>query len=96
MLIQWNKHVWSLFLHILPDFSINRAENVAKNIKYPFSYTWFLKTKWRQRQLSNVIMSPKRHIYACNFFEKESIGEMISHGRNVFQWNVMHANQGPI
>ena len=20
------------------------------NIKYPFSYTWFLKTKWRQRQ----------------------------------------------
>ena len=34
VLMQCNKHVQSLFLHILPDFSINRADNVAENIKY--------------------------------------------------------------
>ena len=54
-------------------------------LKHPFSYTWFLKTKWRQRQLSNVITSPQRHIYACNGFANEIFGEMISHGRNAFQ-----------
>ena len=37
------------------------------NIKYPFSYTWYLKTKWRQRQLSNVITSP-RIIYTRTTF----------------------------
>ena len=61
------------------------------NIKYPFSYNWFLKTKWRQRQVSNVIASPHRHIYA-----NESIGEMTSHGRNAFPCNAMHTNQGPV
>ena len=66
------------------------------NIKYNFSYTWFLKTNWCQRQLSNVIASPKRHIYACNVFTKESIGERTSHGRNAFPCNVMHINQGPV
>ena len=34
--MQWNKHVWSLFLHILPYFSINRTENVAYTLKIPF------------------------------------------------------------
>ena len=29
VLMQWHQHVWSLFLHILPDNSINSAENVA-------------------------------------------------------------------
>ena len=43
------------------------------NIEYPFSYTWFLKTKWRQRQLSNVITSLERHICACNVFANENI-----------------------
>ena len=66
------------------------------NIKYPFSYTWFLKTKWRQRQLSNIITSPQRHIYACNIFANEIIDEMIGHGRNAFLCNVMHVNQGPV
>ena len=66
------------------------------NIKYPFSYAWFLKTKWRLCQLSNVITSPQRHIYACNVFANGSIREMISHGRNAFQCNVMHANQGSV
>ena len=34
--MQWNRHEWSLFLHILPDFSINRAENVSKTSNIPF------------------------------------------------------------
>ena len=38
----------------------------------------------------------QRHRYACHVFANESIGEMISHGRNTFQCNGMHANQGPI
>ena len=63
MLMHWNKHVWSLFLHNLPD---KQRWKRRINIKYPFSFTWFLKKKWRQRQLSNVITSPQRHIYACN------------------------------
>ena len=94
--MQWNKHVWSLFLHFLTWFQHKPRWKRRLNIKYPFSYAWFLKTKWRPRQLSNVITSPKRHIYACNVFANESIGEMISHGRNAFQCtcNVMHANQG--
>ena len=29
VLMQWNKNMWSLFLHILPDFNRNRTENVA-------------------------------------------------------------------
>ena len=67
----------------------------------------FLRTKWRQRQLSNVITPPHRHSCDCNalqsrnefpynVFANESIGEMISHGRNALQCNVMHANQGPV
>ena len=35
-------------------------------------------------------------IYTCNVFANESIGKMISHGRNAFPCNVMHANQGPV
>ena len=66
------------------------------NIKYLFSHTWFLKTKWRQRQTSNVITSPQRHKYACNVFANESIGKMTSQGRNAFQCNAMHAYQGPV
>ena len=38
-----------VILYILPDFNLNRTEHVAKTF-YPFSYTGFLKTKWRQRQ----------------------------------------------
>ena len=77
-------------------FQLKQRWKRRLNIKYPFSFTWFLKTKWRQRQLSNVITSPQRHIYACNVFANESIGEMISHDRNTFQCYVMHANQGPV
>ena len=61
-------------------FQHKQCWNRRLNIKYPFSYTWLLKTNWRQRQLSNVITSPQRHIYACNVFMNETIGEMISHG----------------
>ena len=28
-LIQWNKYVWLLFLHILPVSNLNHTENVA-------------------------------------------------------------------
>ena len=35
-------------------------------------------------------MSPQRHIYACIVFAIESIGEMISHGRNAFQLNLIY------
>ena len=37
--MQCNKHVWSLFLHILPYFNQIRTENTAKTLKYPFSWT---------------------------------------------------------
>ena len=30
VLMQWNKHEWSLFLHILPNFNLNGTENVTK------------------------------------------------------------------
>ena len=66
-------------------FQHKRRWKRCLNIKYSFSYTWFLKTKWRQRQTFNVITSPQRHIYACNVFANESIWEMIIHGRNTFQ-----------
>ena len=39
----------------------------CQNIKYPFSYTWFLNTKWRQRQTFERHSSPC-HIYACTVF----------------------------
>ena len=42
------------------------------------------------------LKKPELNIYACNFFANENIGKMISRGRNAFQCNVMHANQGPV
>ena len=60
MLMQWNKHVWSLFLHNLPDFSINRIENVPLNI--PLLTLDFSKQNGLSVKLSNIITSP-RHIY---------------------------------
>ena len=39
-----------IFLHILPYSNQNRTENTAQTLKYPFSYTLYLRTKWRQRQ----------------------------------------------
>ena len=47
-------------------------------------------------KLSNVITSPQRHIYACNAFANENIGEMIRQGPNALQCNIMHANQGSV
>ena len=83
-------------VHILPDYIINRAENVALTLHIPFLTLYFSKQNGVSVKLSNVIKSPQRHIYACNVFANQSIGEMISHGRNAFQCYVMHANQGPV
>ena len=54
------------------------------NIKYPFLTLDFSKQNGASVKLSNGITSLQRHIYACNVFANESIGEMISHGRNAF------------
>ena len=62
--MQWNKHVWLLFLHILPDFSINSTENVAKTLNIPFLRIDFSK----QNGVSvNFRTSLRRHnvIYTC-------------------------------
>ena len=74
--------------------SAYRAENVAKTLNIPFLTLDFSKQNGVSVKLSNVITSPQRHIYACNVFANESIGEMTSHGRNAFPCNVMHTNQG--
>ena len=34
--MQWNKHVKSLFLHIVPDSNQKPAESTAKTLKYHF------------------------------------------------------------
>ena len=34
--MQWNKHVWLLFLHILPDSNKNHPENAAKILSIRF------------------------------------------------------------
>ena len=78
VLMQWNKHVWSLFLHILPYSSSIRTENAAKTLTCPFSYTGFLQTKWRR------LCTFERHyvITVRNVFANKNIGEMISLVRN--------------
>ena len=83
-----------VILAFLPDFSINRAENVALTLNIPFLTLNFSKQNGVSVKLSNVITTPQRHIYACNIFATEGIGEIISHGRNAFQCNVMHES-GP-
>ena len=67
--MQWNKRVIAILAHFTWCQHKQRWKR-RLNIKYSFSYTWFLKTKWRQRQLSNVITSPQRHIYACATFSR--------------------------
>ena len=91
--MQWNKHVWSLFLYILPDFNLNRTEHVAKTF-YPFSYTGFLKTKWRQRQTFERHNVPTASLSAQSFREQNH-RRMISQGRNAFPCIVLQNNQGP-
>ena len=44
--MQWNKHVWSLFLHILPSSNPIRTENAAKTLNCPFSYTGYKQMAW--------------------------------------------------
>ena len=69
VLMQWNKHVWSLFLHILPEFSIHRAENVALTLNIPFLTLDFSK----QNGVSvNVRTSLRRHnvIYTRTTFSR--------------------------
>ena len=57
---------------------MNRAENVALTINIPFLTLDFSKQNGVRVKLSNVITSPQRHIYACNVFANESIGETLS------------------
>ena len=83
-----------MFFHALTFASINRAENVSLTLNISF-FTLDLKKNGVSVKLSNVITLP-RHLYACNVFANKSISEMISHGRNAFQCNVMHVNQGPV
>ena len=57
VLMQWNKHVWSLFLHILPYSSPIRTENAAKTLNCPFLTLDFSKQNGVGCVLSNVITS---------------------------------------
>ena len=81
---------------ILSYFSIIRAENVAYTLNIHFLTLYFLKHNGVSVKLSNVITSAQRHMYACNVFANESIGEMISYGRSAFSCNVMHTNRGQV
>ena len=65
------KHVWSLFLHILPAFNLNHTAKVASTLKYNLSYTGFLKQNGVSVKLSNDIMSPQRHRRAQRFREQK-------------------------
>ena len=67
--MQWNKHVWSLFLHILPDFSINSAESVAKTLNIPFLT---LDISKQNGVRVNFRKSLRRHnvIYTCATFSR--------------------------
>ena len=49
-------------------------------MKYPFSHTKYLHTKWRQRQLFECHNVQQRQRRAQRFCE-QNIGEMISDGR---------------
>ena len=45
-----NKESGRIVTYFLPDSNQYRTENTVKTLKYPFSYTEYLYTKWRQRQ----------------------------------------------
>ena len=85
-----------VILAYFTSFSINRAENVSQTLDIQCLKLDFLKQNGVSVKLSNAITSPQRHIYACNVFANESIGEMIGHGRNAFPFNVMHTHRGPV
>ena len=67
-----------MFYLILTKISLKTP---LKTLKYPFSYTEYLHTKWRQ--LSNVITYNNVRD-ARNVFVNKRIGEMISQGRKYF------------
>ena len=63
-------------------FQRKPAENVAETLNTPFLTRDFTKQNGVSVKLSNVITSSQRHKYARIIFANESVGEMISHGRN--------------
>ena len=79
VLMKWNRHGWSLFLHNLPDANETPTENTAETSKYHLYYTGFLQTKWRQ----NVITSVQRHS-TCNVSVNKNVDAINSPGRNAF------------
>ena len=60
-----------VLLHILPHSNQNRTENTAKTLKYPFSYTEYLHTKWRQRQTFERHYVQQRERRAQRFREQK-------------------------
>ena len=83
--MQWNEHVWSLFLHILPYCNPIRTENAAKNIKLSIFLHWISLNK--MASTVNFRTSLRRHnvITVRNVFANKKIGEMISLVHNAFR-----------
>ena len=79
--MQWNKHVWSLFLHILPYSSPIRTENAARNIKLSIFVHWISLNK----MASAVYFRTSQRHNVRNVFANKNIGEMISLVRNAFR-----------
>ena len=75
--MQWNKNVWSLFLHILPDFSINRNENVASTLSIPFLTVDFSKQNCVSVKLQTFL---RRHnvIYTHAMFSQMKASVKLS------------------
>ena len=72
------KHVWLLFLHILPDPNQNHTEKSTRTLNYHFFLHWICLYK---------IVSPVKLLNVItmnNLFPNKSIGERISQGRNTF------------
>ena len=67
-------------------FQLKQRWKHRLNIKHPFSYTWFLKTKWRQRQLPNVITPSQRH----------KTRAMISRTKASAKWSVTAATYSSV
>ena len=78
------KNVWLLFLHILPDFNLNRTENVAQTLKYPL-----LKQDFFKQNGVSVISSPQRQRRTQCFRKQkhQRNDQSRAQGRNAFLYN---------
>ena len=69
VLMQWNKHVWSWFLHILPYSKPIRTENTAKTFKLSFFLQWISLNK--MVSAVNFRTSLRRHNRTQHFHKQK-------------------------